>query len=178
MMWILHVFLFFLLYLLSELNIYKSRLLNFSNFIKSLFENSKITLLSKNMFRNHMLFIVLLLLIFCISLEFNKEYIFTISKKSKLDCFCIRNITFLLWYRFNDTLQIPVKPLLVNITNKRAHLSALRTYEIECTSSGSRPEAVITWWKGNHQVKHMARNVSITFLNLRLPCSISTMFTR
>lgn len=41
-----------------------------------------------------MLFTVLLLLIFCISLEFNKEYIFTISKKSKLDCFCIRNIIF------------------------------------------------------------------------------------
>lgn len=92
--------------------------------------------------------------------------------------FCIWNVTFLLWYRFNDTLRIPVKPLLVNITNKRAHLSALRTYEIECTSSGSRPEAVITWWKGNHQVKHMARNVSITFLNLRLPCFISTIFTR
>lgn len=100
------------------------------------------------------------------------------KKKSELDCFCIRNVTFLLWYRFNDTLRIPVKPLLVNITNKRAHLSALKTYEIECTSSGSRPEAVITWWKGNHQVKHMARNVSITFLNLRLPCSISTIFTR
>ncbi|XP_043801372.1 hemicentin-2-like [Apis laboriosa] len=55
-------------------------------------------------------------------------------------------------------LDINLKPLLVNITNKRAHLSALKTYEIECTSSGSRPEAVITWWKGNHQVKHMARN--------------------
>ncbi|PBC32430.1 Cell adhesion molecule [Apis cerana cerana] len=59
----------------------------------------------------------------------------------------------------DDTYTLEhVKPLLVNITNKRAHLSALRTYEIECTSSGSRPEAVITWWKGNHQVKHMARN--------------------
>ncbi|XP_029055789.1 hemicentin-2-like isoform X1 [Osmia bicornis bicornis] len=55
-------------------------------------------------------------------------------------------------------LDINLKPLIVNITNKRAHLSALRTYEIECVSSGSRPEAVITWWKGNHQVKHMARN--------------------
>ncbi|XP_076392200.1 neural cell adhesion molecule 2 isoform X1 [Megachile rotundata] len=55
-------------------------------------------------------------------------------------------------------LDINLKPLIVNITNKRVHLSALRTYEIECVSSGSRPEAVITWWKGNHQVKHMARN--------------------
>ncbi|XP_011644454.1 hemicentin-1-like [Pogonomyrmex barbatus] len=55
-------------------------------------------------------------------------------------------------------LDVNLKPLMVNITNKRFHLSALRTYEIECISSGSRPEAVITWWKGTHQVKHMARN--------------------
>ncbi|KAG7204266.1 hypothetical protein KM043_002088 [Ampulex compressa] len=55
-------------------------------------------------------------------------------------------------------LDVNLKPLVVNITNKREHLSALRTYEIECASSGSRPEAVITWWKGAHQVKHMARN--------------------
>ncbi|CAL7948604.1 unnamed protein product [Xylocopa violacea] len=55
-------------------------------------------------------------------------------------------------------LDINLKPLLVNVTNKRSHLSALRTYEIECVSSGSRPEAVITWWKGSHQVIHMARN--------------------
>lgn len=56
---------------------------------------------------------------------------------------------------------ILVKPLIVNITNKLNHISALRTYEIECASSGSRPEAIITWWKGTHQVKHMARNVSV-----------------
>ncbi|XP_076234723.1 protein turtle homolog A [Calliopsis andreniformis] len=56
------------------------------------------------------------------------------------------------------TLDVNLKPLVVNITNKRPHLLALRTYEIECASSGSRPKAVITWWKGPHQVKHMARN--------------------
>lgn len=61
---------------------------------------------------------------------------------------------------------------MVNITNKQFHLSALRTYEIECVSSGSRPEAVITWWKGNHQVKHMARNVSISSANGRLSLSM------
>ncbi|XP_076750372.1 neural cell adhesion molecule 2 isoform X1 [Xylocopa sonorina] len=55
-------------------------------------------------------------------------------------------------------LDVNLKPLVVNVTNKRSHLSALRTYEIECVSSGSRPEAVITWWKGSHQVIHMARN--------------------
>ncbi|XP_012285375.1 hemicentin-2 [Orussus abietinus] len=55
-------------------------------------------------------------------------------------------------------LDVNLKPLTVNITNKEIHLSALRTYDIECSSTGSRPEAVITWWKGPHQVKHMARN--------------------
>ncbi|XP_043500161.1 neural cell adhesion molecule 2-like [Polistes fuscatus] len=55
-------------------------------------------------------------------------------------------------------LDINLKPLFVNITNKLNHISALRTYEIECASSGSRPEAIMTWWKGTHQVKHMARN--------------------
>jgi len=63
---------------------------------------------------------------------------------------------------FAERFIVAVKPLVVNITSKRSHLSALRTYEIECLSSGSRPEAVITWWKGTHQVKHMARNVSMS----------------
>ncbi|XP_058796760.1 hemicentin-1-like isoform X2 [Phymastichus coffea] len=54
-------------------------------------------------------------------------------------------------------LNVNLKPLVVNITNKTPYLSALGTYEIECVSSGSRPHAVITWWKGTHQVKHMAR---------------------
>lgn len=128
------------------------------------------------MFRNHVSFY------YCWYSAFHWNLIKSIFlRKTKIEIGLLlypKALLFLLWYRFNDTLRIPVKPLLVNITNKRAHLSALRTYEIECTSSGSRPEAVITWWKGNHQVKHMARNVSITFLNLWLPCSISTMFTR
>ncbi|XP_043272847.1 neural cell adhesion molecule 1-like [Venturia canescens] len=55
-------------------------------------------------------------------------------------------------------LDINLKPLEVNITNKQNHISALQTYEVECTTTGSVPEAVITWWKGPHQVKHMARN--------------------
>lgn len=48
----------------------------------------------------------------------------------------------------------------MNITNKTAYLSALKTYEIECITWGSRPKAVITWYKNNHPVVHMARNVS------------------
>ncbi|XP_043482940.1 hemicentin-2-like [Leptopilina heterotoma] len=59
-------------------------------------------------------------------------------------------------------LTVNLKPLMVNITNKTPHLSALRTYEIECESMGSRPKATITWWKGNNHVKHMARNFAET----------------
>ncbi|XP_031831167.1 neural cell adhesion molecule 1 [Nomia melanderi] len=60
--------------------------------------------------------------------------------------------------RTEIVLDLNLKPLVVNITNKKTHLSALRTYEIECASAGSRPQVVITWWKGNHQIKHMAKN--------------------
>ncbi|XP_046435198.1 titin [Neodiprion lecontei] len=55
-------------------------------------------------------------------------------------------------------MNVNLKPFAVNITSKEPNLSAFRTYEINCTSFGSRPKAVITWWKGDHQVKHMARN--------------------
>ncbi|XP_014205808.1 hemicentin-1-like [Copidosoma floridanum] len=56
-------------------------------------------------------------------------------------------------------VDVNLKPLVVNITNKAPYLVAMSTYEIECVSSGSRPEPVITWYKGSHQVKEMARNV-------------------
>lgn len=64
-----------------------------------------------------------------------------------------------------------MKPLVVNITNKRFHLSALRTYEIECETSGSKPAAVFTWYKGIHPIIHMARTVSISSANGRLSFS-------
>ncbi|XP_011303576.1 hemicentin-2 [Fopius arisanus] len=60
-------------------------------------------------------------------------------------------------------LNANLKPLVVNITNKQNHLLALQqTYEIECVTSGSKPVAIITWWKGSHQVKHMAKQFTDT----------------
>ncbi|XP_015110643.1 neural cell adhesion molecule 1 [Diachasma alloeum] len=59
-------------------------------------------------------------------------------------------------------LNVNLKPLEVNITNKQNHLLAVQTYEIECATSGSKPEAIITWWKGSHQVKHMAKKFTDT----------------
>lgn len=55
---------------------------------------------------------------------------------------------------------VTVRPLTVQILNKRAQLSADRTYEIECRTVGSRPEAYLSWWKGSRQIKRSAKNVS------------------
>lgn len=57
-------------------------------------------------------------------------------------------------------LFVAVKPQTVNILTKEKHVSADKRYEVECRTSGSRPEAVITWWKGSRPVKKLAKNVS------------------
>ena len=57
-----------------------------------------------------------------------------------------------------------VKPLSVQILTKEREISADRRYDVECRSIGSRPEAVITWWKGNRQMKRISKNVSYPLL--------------
>lgn len=57
-------------------------------------------------------------------------------------------------------LDIHLKPQTVNILTKEKQVSADKRYEVECRTSGSRPEAVITWWKGSRQVKKLAKNFS------------------
>lgn len=49
----------------------------------------------------------------------------------------------------------------MNILTKEKQVSADKRYEVECRTSGSRPEAIITWWKGSRPVKRLAKNVSI-----------------
>lgn len=56
-----------------------------------------------------------------------------------------------------------VKPVAVHILTKEKFVSADKRYEVECKSSGSRPEAILTWHKGNRPLKRMAKNVSIKF---------------
>lgn len=58
--------------------------------------------------------------------------------------------------KFNDMLVFlffTVKPLTVNIINPPSPLVADRRYEVHCESSGSRPNAIITWYKGKRQLK-------------------------
>lgn len=49
--------------------------------------------------------------------------------------------------------SILVKPLTVDIKNPPASLVADRRYEVICESTGSRPNAVITWYKGKRQLR-------------------------
>ncbi|XP_060536558.1 neural cell adhesion molecule 1 isoform X2 [Cylas formicarius] len=57
-------------------------------------------------------------------------------------------------------LDINLKPQTVNILTKEKHVSADKRYDVECRTSGSRPDAVITWWKGSRPVKRLAKNFS------------------
>ncbi|XP_047536861.1 hemicentin-1-like [Vanessa tameamea] len=57
-------------------------------------------------------------------------------------------------------LDINLKPITVNILTKEKQVSADKRYEVECKTTGSRPEATVTWWKNNRQLKRMAKNFS------------------
>ncbi|XP_029055786.1 neural cell adhesion molecule 2 isoform X1 [Osmia lignaria lignaria] len=58
-------------------------------------------------------------------------------------------------------LDVNLKPLVVQILTKEPRVSADKNYDVECRTSGSRPEAVITWWKANKQIKKMAQNYAL-----------------
>ncbi|KAG1682145.1 Cell adhesion molecule 1 [Nymphon striatum] len=51
------------------------------------------------------------------------------------------------------------RPTKVNILKKNA-LYASRVNELKCVSSGSRPPALITWWKGNQKLTNSRESVS------------------
>ncbi|XP_055586991.1 titin [Uranotaenia lowii] len=59
-------------------------------------------------------------------------------------------------------LDVNLKPVAVHILVKEKFVSAAKRYDIECKSSGSRPEAVISWWKGTHQIKRLSKNFAET----------------
>lgn len=51
------------------------------------------------------------------------------------------------------TLDLNLKPLDVTIQPPERPLSANKEVELICSSSGSRPAAVLSWWKGGHQIR-------------------------
>lgn len=44
---------------------------------------------------------------------------------------------------------------------KESRVSADKKYAVECRTTGSRPDAEITWWKANRQIKNGVQNVSM-----------------
>ncbi|XP_055684288.1 hemicentin-2 isoform X1 [Lutzomyia longipalpis] len=56
-------------------------------------------------------------------------------------------------------LDIYLKPLEVKIKEPPGPLVADRRYEITCQSSGSRPNAIITWYKGKRQLRRTRDDV-------------------
>lgn len=54
-----------------------------------------------------------------------------------------------------------MKPVFVKILTKEPRVSADKKYAVECRTTGSRPDAVITWWMANKQIKKVVQNVSI-----------------
>ncbi|GIY34954.1 uncharacterized protein CDAR_15951 [Caerostris darwini] len=51
------------------------------------------------------------------------------------------------------TLDVNLKPVIVKIDPHKRPLSADKEAELKCTTSGSRPPAAITWWKGSKEIK-------------------------
>jgi hypothetical protein len=48
-----------------------------------------------------------------------------------------------------------VRPLTVRILTKQLPLVADRRYDVSCESAGSRPPAVITWYKGKRPLRRV-----------------------
>ncbi|KAJ1528326.1 hypothetical protein ONE63_006747 [Megalurothrips usitatus] len=52
-------------------------------------------------------------------------------------------------------LDVNLRPTAVTITTRERHLEANKLYEIECKAQGSRPLAVISWYKGAHRIHNL-----------------------
>ncbi|XP_031784662.1 hemicentin-1 [Nasonia vitripennis] len=54
-------------------------------------------------------------------------------------------------------LDVNLKPLDVRILTKEPRVLADKKYEVECRSTGSKPAAVITWWKAHKQIDNLTK---------------------
>ncbi|XP_078038283.1 neural cell adhesion molecule 1 [Augochlora pura] len=63
-------------------------------------------------------------------------------------------------------LNMNLKPLVVQILTKESRVSADKNYDVECWTNGSRPNAEITWWKANKQIKTMVKNYAENNLSI------------
>lgn len=60
-----------------------------------------------------------------------------------------------------DFSCISVAPLNVRLLGAHQPLSAGRRYDLLCQSAGSRPPAVITWWRDGVRVESTTETVSL-----------------
>ncbi|XP_037924795.1 synaptogenesis protein syg-2 isoform X2 [Hermetia illucens] len=60
----------------------------------------------------------------------------------------------------NLTIDLYLRPLMVDISFNNQPMSADRKYEIECQAIGSRPPAKITWWMGKTELHAFNQKVS------------------
>uniref|UniRef100_A0A336MAP7 CSON014513 protein n=1 Tax=Culicoides sonorensis TaxID=179676 RepID=A0A336MAP7_CULSO len=56
-------------------------------------------------------------------------------------------------------LDMNLKPLTVKIMDPPERLVADRRYEVSCESTGSRPNAIITWYKGKRQLRRTKEDI-------------------
>ncbi|KAL7297208.1 hypothetical protein TKK_0009614 [Trichogramma kaykai] len=56
-------------------------------------------------------------------------------------------------------LDVNLKPLDVHILTKESKIQTDKKYEVECRSTGSRPEALITWWIANERIYNQSKTV-------------------
>lgn len=63
-------------------------------------------------------------------------------------------------------VHIAVRPLSVWIEGEQQPLSAGKSVTLECRASGSRPPAVIEWWKGGMRMNSTSHNgtSALTFI--------------
>lgn len=51
------------------------------------------------------------------------------------------------------SINVSVKPVTISILKTDSPLVADKRYEVTCESAGSRPSAIITWYKGKRQLR-------------------------
>lgn len=94
---------------------------------------------------------------------------FTLNKDIEWKWFSTWQILYLYWKYLIVNIFVAsstyiVKPLTVQIVNPPTPLVADRRYEVACESAGSRPNAIITWYKGKRQLRRTKVSKYIYFL--------------
>lgn len=71
-----------------------------------------------------------------------------------------------------------VPPLNVRLLGAHQPLSAGRRYDLLCQSAGSRPPAVITWWRDGQRLEKTTETVRFLYLLLTFLCVCVFFFFR